>query len=342
MLFPFTVLYAGMMRLRNQQFNNGSRHQSAFDRVVISVGNLSTGGTGKTPMIELLIKLLKSKYQLATVSRGYGRKTKGERIATETDTARTLGDEPFQFYKKFGDDIKVVVGEERILAIPHLLMDYPDVELILMDDAYQHRKVARDMNLLLSDYSAPFYNDYVLPTGNLRESRAEAKRASAIVITKCPQSIDQTEKKRIEAEVRTYNLKAPIFFSHIKYGELKPVFEVGNIEKEVAVISAIAKPKPFYNYLDSSFKITEKFEYIDHYNFKSSDLDRVFNKLKGRKLSLITTEKDMVRLLPFQDHSLFRAFNLFYLPIEMEIDKSAEFEKMLMDGIEVRKHELNS
>lgn len=339
LLFPFSVLYAGIMRLRNKQFDNGSRPVSRFEKMVISVGNLSTGGTGKSPMIEYLIRLLSQKYALATVSRGYGRKTRGERIAGNEDSARTLGDEPFQFFRKFGDQIKVVVGEERALAIPHLLMDFPETEVLLLDDAYQHRKVARDLNIMLSDYSAPFYKDHVLPTGNLRESRSEAKRADVIVITKCPADIPN--RKEIEESVRRYNSGAPIFFSRIKYGELRNAFGSGRVKQEVAAISAIAKPKPFYQHIEESFKLVEKFEYVDHYNFKSSDLDRILRKLNGKQLALITTEKDMVRLLPFAEHPLFKSFNLFYQPIEVEIENDAQFEKLLIEGIEERKRELN-
>lgn len=342
LLFPFSVLYAGIMRLRNKQFNNGSRPVAEFDRVVISVGNLSTGGTGKTPMIEYLIKLLKDEYSLATVSRGYGRKTRGERLATTEDSARTIGDEPFQFFRKFGGEIKVVVGEERVLAIPHLLMDYPETELILLDDAYQHRKVARDFNIMLSDFSAPFYKDLVLPAGNLRESRSEAKRADAIVITKCPTSLSGSVKSDIEKEVRSYNASVPVFFSSIEYGELTPVFHQAEIGKEVAVVSAIAKPKPFYEFLNRHFNLVEKFEYVDHYNFKTSDLDRVLRKLNKRPLSIVTTEKDMVRLLPFADHPLMKQYNFFYQPIEVKLDRAEEFQNLVIEAIEKRKRELNS
>lgn len=339
LLFPFSVLYAGIMRLRNRQFNNGSRPVSRFEKIVISVGNLSTGGTGKSPMIEYLIRLLSEKYALATVSRGYGRKSRGERIASEEDSARTLGDEPFQFFRKFGDSIKVVVGEERVLAIPHLLMDFPETEVLLLDDAFQHRKVARDLNIMLIDYSAPFYKDHVLPAGNLRESRTEAKRADIIVITKCPSDIPN--RKGIQESVRRYNNEAPIFFSKVKYGELRNAFGSGQMKSEVAVISAIAKPKPFYKHIEESFNLVEKFEYVDHYNFKTSDLDRILRKLNGKELSLVTTEKDMVRLLPFAEHPLFKAFDLFYQPIEVEIENDTQFEKLIIEGVEKRKRELN-
>lgn len=341
LLFPFSVLYAGIMRLRNRQYENGSRPISTFEKVVISVGNLSTGGTGKSPMIELLIRKLSPSFKLATVSRGYGRKTRGERIANEQDSARTLGDEPFQFYRKFGEKIKVVVGEERVLAIPHLLMDFPDTEIILLDDAYQHRKVARDLNIMLSDYSSPFYSDLVLPAGNLRESRVEAQRADVIIVSKCPSSLLESEKEQIIKSIKAYNKKAPIFFSSIKYGELVPAFDGGDLKKDIAVISAIAKPKPFYKFLEERFNLVEKFEFVDHYNFKESDLDRILRKLNGKELSLVTTEKDMVRLLPFADHPLMKQYELFYQPIEVELDNSLEFEKLLIERIEKRKRELN-
>ena len=342
LLFPFTLLYAGIMQLRNRQYDNGNRPVSLFEKVVISVGNLSTGGTGKSPLIEKLIRLLTNHYSLATVSRGYGRKTRGERIASELDNARTLGDEPFQFYRKFGEQIKVVVGEERVLAIPHLLMDFPETEVLLLDDAYQHRKVARDLNILLSDYSAPFYLDHVLPAGNLREARSQASRADLIVITKCPKGLDETEKAQVVQSIARYNNEAPVFFSSIRYSELQPVFGQSEIKKEVATITAIANPKPFYQYLSNGFNLIEKFEFVDHYNFKRSDLDRILRKLNGKSVSLITTEKDMVRLLPFADHPLMKQFDLFYQPIEVEIENEASFEKLLIEAIEKRKRELNS
>ncbi len=342
LLFPFSMLYAGIMRLRNRQFNQGSRPIASFERVIISVGNLSTGGTGKTPMIEYLIRQLKSDYALATVSRGYGRKTRGERIAGEEDSARTLGDEPFQFYRKFGDEIKVVVGEQRALAIPHLLMDFELTELILLDDAFQHRQVARDLNIMLTDYSTPFYNDFVLPAGNLREGRGEAVRADAIVMTKCPEDLSEANKKEITGKINRYNSNAEVFFSSIAYGDLKAIFGEAQPKKQVAVVSAIAKPKPFYRFLERQFDIVEKFEYVDHYNFKSQDLDRILRKLNGKDVSIVTTEKDMVRLLPFADHSLMKQFDSFYQPIELTIDRPEAFRKLLIDAIEKRKRELNS
>ena len=197
--FPFSILYAWFMSVRNKQFNTGQRTQTQFDRVVISVGNLSMGGTGKTPMIELLIRMLKNEYQVATISRGYGRKTRGFRRANTDDTASTIGDEPFQFFKKFGNEIAVSVCEERILAIPSLLLDDDSLEVFLLDDAFQHRQAGRDLDIMLTDYNHPFYKDYVLPTGNLREPRKGAGRADMIVVTKCPADLKSAEKEERRA-----------------------------------------------------------------------------------------------------------------------------------------------
>lgn len=340
LLFPFSLLYATAMSIRNRQYQRGSRPISAFERMVISVGNLSTGGTGKSPMIEYLIRLLKDRYALATISRGYGRKTKGTRIASEADDSKSLGDEPFQFYRKFGNEISVVVGEERILAIPELLLQKPDTEVFLLDDAFQHRKVARDLDILLTDYAQPFYADHVLPTGNLRERRAESKRAELIVVTKCP-DLRAEEKQRVVNKIRNYNEHAEIYFSQIVYGDLEPVFSSAELKNDVAVISAIAKPKPFYEHLKKQFTLLEKFEYVDHYHFKTSDLNQILRKLNGSELSLITTEKDMVRLLGMADHPLFEAYDLFYQPIEVKIDRKEEFDRKIFDAIDKRLAEMN-
>lgn len=340
LLFPFSWLYASAMSIRNRQYQRGSRPISAFDRMVISVGNLSTGGTGKSPMIEYLIRLLKDRYALATISRGYGRKTRGTRIASKADDSRSLGDEPFQFYRKFGNEISVVVGEERILAIPELLMENPDTQVFLLDDAYQHRKVARDLDILLTDYAKPFYSDHVLPTGNLREKRAEAKRAEMIVVTKCP-ALPAQEKEHLIKKIRNYNQHAEVYFSQIDYGKIEPVFSSAELKKEVAVISAIANPLPFYKQLKGQFTLIDKFEYVDHYHFKNSDLNQILRKLNAKELSLITTEKDMVRLLAMADHPLFQAYDLFYQPIDVKIDRKEEFDKKIIDAIDKRLAEMN-
>ncbi len=322
------------MQIRNRQFDNGQRTQTEFDRIVISVGNLSMGGTGKTPMIEFLIKNLKEHHQLATVSRGYGRQTRGFRRANDEDSARSIGDEPFQFYRKFGHEISVTVCEERVLAIPSLLLEKEDVEVFLLDDAYQHRKVARDFNVLLSDYAHPFYNDYVLPTGNLREPRIGAKRADAIVITKCPE-LTEAEKSEVVESVKIYNETAPVYFSRIDYQEIEPVLAKGEVANKVVLLSGIAKAQPIVDHLSKAHVVVKHLAYTDHYNFRSSDLDDIAKTLNELDTNtLITTEKDIVRLLPFKTHPIFEKVDLFYLPIAVSIDKEGEFLASIMKVIQ--------
>ena len=219
LLFPLSALYGWMMRVRNRQFDSGSRAVVEFIPTIISVGNLSMGGTGKTPMIEYLIRLLKDRVKLATISRGYGRKTKGFIMASEKETARTIGDEPLQFYRKFKDEVFVTVCEERILAVPEVLSEHEEVSLFLLDDAYQHRKIGRDLNILLTTFEEPFFRDHVVPLGRLREERAGASRADLIVVTKCPEGIGDTEKQWFTREVKNYAGDKPVFFSRVSYGQ---------------------------------------------------------------------------------------------------------------------------
>jgi len=321
------------MLARNRQFDNGQRTQTEFDRVIISVGNLSTGGTGKTPMIEFLISKLKEPYKLATVSRGYGRRTKGFRLANDADDAKSIGDEPLQFYRKFGKEVAVSVCEERILAIPSILMEKEDIEIFLLDDAYQHRKVARDYNILLSDYHHPFYKDFVLPTGNLREPRSGARRADAIIITKCP-NLSEQQKAQVVSAVSVYNKSAPVYFSQIAYQQVAPVFGNAKLPQEIALLTGVAKAQPIADHLSNSHRVLKHLEYADHYNFRSGDLDDMLKALeKIETKALVTTEKDMVRLLPFKSHPLFQKIDLFYLPIEFKLDREDDFLSGLMKVI---------
>ncbi|MFY0592450.1 tetraacyldisaccharide 4'-kinase [Roseivirga sp.] len=334
-LFPFSIIYGWIMNLRNNQFDSGQRRQTKFDRPVISVGNLSVGGTGKTPMIEYLIRLFKDDYQLATISRGYGRKTKGFKRASAEDDAATIGDEPYQFYKKFGDEMVVSVCEERILAIPSLLLDDDSLNLFLLDDAYQHRQMGRDFNIMLSDFNEPFYKDFVLPTGNLREPRKGASRADAIIITKCPMHLEDIDKDNIKNSVRIYNSTSPIYFSSIKYLPIRPVFNAAKAEKEIGLLTGVAKAGIIADYLSANHHIKEHLEYPDHYRFRANDLSDIGKKMKEKDVrSLVTTEKDMVRLLPFKDHPVFSSIDLYYLPIAFEIDRKEEFQEQLMKVVE--------
>src|SRR5688572_7356414 len=230
LLLPFAMLYDLVMDIRNRLYDMKMWPSTSFDIPVISVGNLAVGGTGKTPMTEYLIRLLSPQHKIATLSRGYGRKTKGFRIAGGHDSAATIGDEPYQMYKKFSPTIGVTVGEERVLAIPTILQELPETEIVLLDDAYQHRKVVPGFSVLLTEHGRPFFDDHIMPYGRLREGPEGAIRADVIVVTKCPSHMEEEEMMNFEHSIRKYSLN-PIFFSKIRYGE--PV-SFGDASKKIS------------------------------------------------------------------------------------------------------------
>jgi tetraacyldisaccharide 4'-kinase len=305
-----------------------------FDLPVISVGNLSVGGTGKTPLVEHLIRLLQDQYSLATLSRGYGRKTQGFRITTGADNATTVGDEPFQFYSKFKDKITVAVGEERALAIPMILHE-TEPDIIILDDAYQHRRVRPSLSILLSDYNKPFYNDYILPAGRLRESKQNADRADVVVITKCPGELSEDEMMEIGSLVRKYTEK-PIFFSSIRYGNPVP-FSTASLSqmKNIILISGIANADPLEDYVKRNFLMKEHYRFEDHHAYSSHDLERFVDLFKKNPdISFLTTEKDKVKLDVPEFRRYMDGLPLFYLPIEVEFLKSGEeFDEIVLNHV---------
>ena len=275
LLFPFAVLYDVVTRVRNRLYDMGVHPSASFDVPVISVGNLSVGGTGKSPMIEYLVRLLKSQYLVATLSRGYGRKTKGMRFVRSSDSAETVGDEPLQFYRKFKDEVIVAVGEDRAFAIPEILQNHEGVEVILLDDAFQHRRVKPAFQILLTDYHRLFTRDWLLPAGRLRESKNGAARADVIVVTKCPQAIGDEEMMNIEKSIRPYSTKA-VFFSSICYGTLLPAGKVSPYKPSVVVlIAGIADPGPLIKYVSSHYKMIKSYTFTDHHHYSFDEINRV-------------------------------------------------------------------
>ena len=332
LLFPFAVAYDAITRVRNRLYDTGRRPSAKFEVPLIGVGNLSVGGTGKTPMIEYLIRLLSDRYRVATLSRGYGRRTKGVRIANENDDAASLGDEPLQFYRKFKGRVIVAVGEERALAIPTIIHEHPDVDLILLDDAFQHRRVQPSFQILLTDYNHLFVRDYLLPAGRLRESRAGAARADVIVVTKCPSGISDDEMIAIGSAVRRYTKKA-VFFTRIAYGNLVPVGEVSPYRPgKVIMVSGIANPAPMEAYLRQHFKIVRKFLYPDHHAYSPKDLEAICDAAVTEGAAVVTSEKDMVKF----DAQIFQkqSVPLHYLPIEVEFLRNGkEFDEMVLNAV---------
>jgi tetraacyldisaccharide 4'-kinase len=323
-LFPLVPVYYLVTWLRNRFYDHGIFESKTYDLPVICVGNLSVGGTGKTPMIEYLIRLLKDEKQLATLSRGYKRSTDGYYLADENATANTLGDEPFQFYKKFKNHIKVAVDADRQNGIQRLMQNEICPDVILLDDAFQHRKVNAGLNILLSTYDDLYTNDWVLPAGNLREPRAGAKRAQIIVVSKCPENLNPSEKDQIIKKINPKDYQN-VFFSRITYAN-----EVCSEDKSLnldvlnkfTLVTGIANPKPLLNHLKSKGLDFEHLNFTDHYNFTKKDIE-----LFASKSVIITTEKDYVRL--YQNEAL--KDKLYYLPIDISIDENDRFDTIIKD-----------
>ena len=326
LLFPFAILYGWITSLRNFLFDIGVIKSYSFDIPIIAVGNLSVGGTGKTPQIEYLIRLLSPKYSLAVLSRGYKRKSEGFVLADKNATAAILGDEPFQMFQKF-PQVQFAVDADRRNGITTLLAQNEKPQVILLDDAFQHRKVKAGLYILLTTYNDLFCDDYLLPTGNLRESRNGAKRADMIIVTKCPKDISELAQKEIIKQIGT---DKTIYFSYIDYdekvygmnGEIS-VEEIKNTAKVLLV--GIANPNPFFNYLQKEKDTLAVF--ADHHQFTKSEIEAVDEKADGR--IIITTEKDFVRLKNYSLKSL-----IYYLPIQSNFVKNKEeFDKNILNYV---------
>lgn len=317
LLLPFASIYALITDLRSYLYKNKIIYSAKFDVPAISVGNLRVGGTGKTPHIELLINIFAQTHQIATLSRGYGRKTKGFRLANETDTPETIGDEPKQFYEKFGKKIKVAVGEERALAIPELLYQCPEINLILLDDAFQHLAVSTDCSILLTEYAKPFYQDFVLPMGRLRERRRAAQRADMVIVSKCPENISSEAKKQMQANIQQYAPGVPVFFTRMSYGKpyfLKDKMPAENIRK-VILVAAIANPNYFLEKMQHQFECQAHFFFPDHHFFKETDVTAI-EKVMSNDTYLLCTEKDAAKLKNILPKNLLE--KTLVMPIEVE------------------------
>ena len=293
-----------------------------FDRFIISVGNLTVGGTGKTPFVELLIRKMKARHHLAVLSRGYKRKTRGFMLANENDSSETLGDEPFQYFTKYGKEVLVAVGEKRALAIPQIIGNDEKTEVIILDDAYQHRQVKPDLNILLNDYSRPFYKDHVLPVGLLREPRSQAKRADIVVVTKCPEDMSTVEMENIKKQIDKHSSKStPVYFSGIKYLKPQKLFGYQNFSENVILFTGIANSAPLEDFIEKHYNLLHHKKFPDHYSFTNKDLlglIELFEEINLEHKCLLTTEKDMVRLISIKEEARsLMDLPVFYLPIEL-------------------------
>lgn len=344
LLFPFSALYDAATRLRNHLYDIGTKPVIHFETITVSVGNLAVGGTGKSPMVEYLVRLLKGQYKVATLSRGYGRKTKGFILASEQSTAASIGDEPMQFYRKFGAEVAVAVGEERAIAIPEILFHHSDTEVIILDDAFQHRKVGRDLNILLTAYHSPFFKDHVLPAGRLREARKGAHRADIVVVTKCPPTLDEKDKTSFSQAIREYaQPDVPIFFSGVRYEKPKAVYNQAHAPSgKLVLVSGLANAVHFEKFAQATYEVIKHFAFGDHHAYTARDAHQIkqeFERLKGD--FILTTEKDMVKLLVPEIQEVLGELPLYYLPIQTYIIEGEEaFQETVLNSVKKRKDSL--
>jgi len=331
-LFPLSLVYGMITGIRNTMFNLKILPSEKFNTPIVSIGNITVGGTGKTPHSEFVIKRLQDDYKIAYLSRGYKRKTKGYILATENSDAKEIGDEPMQIKQKF-PNIIVAVDANRRRALHKLEQLNQPPDIIIMDDAFQHRYVKPDISILLTDYNRPFYFDYMLPAGKLRETRFAKDRAQIIIVTKCHKDITPIEKRIVSKHmsVRPYQ---DLFFTRMAYGEITPVFEgVDDIERKdrpyhsAFVLTGIANPIPLYKKLDKIFRELIPLKYADHYSFTKADLNNISKKFRAHKVDkkcIITTEKDAMRLKSMEIPEDIKN-HLFYIPIEPKfVDKNQD------------------
>lgn len=329
LLSPFAIIYGAIIWLRNWLYKTQFIGSTDFEVPVISIGNLSVGGTGKTPFVELLIEMLYEKYSVAILSRGYKRKTNGYLEVDRQHTSLDVGDEPLMLKLKY-PHVSVCVGEQRVMAIPQLLSKHPETQVILLDDAFQHQSVRPDINILLTTYDNPFYDDLILPLGTLREFVSGKERANIIVITKCPEELGTEEQTQIINKIKP-NKNQKVFFSTIVYGIAYNLLNPSDklyldINENYILLTGIANTKILKEYLANQSNEIIHFEFGDHHFFELQELERI-KKNYPKCMQWICTEKDGVRLAVYKDWFIKNNIALYCLPIKTKIisNNAAEF-----------------
>lgn len=338
LLLPFALLYWLAIGIRNFLYDIKLSRSTGFGLPLICVGNLSVGGTGKSPMVEYLVFLLKDKYKVATLSRGYKRKTRGYALANEYTTALEIGDEPMQFHLKF-PSVPVAVGEERMVAIPQLLHDRPDTQAIVLDDAFQHRAVIAGLNILLTECSNLFTRDFYLPVGELRDLKRSYRRADIIVVTKCNLNLTDEARRKMIDEIRPL-AHQQVFFTAIQYGRLYHITNHTSREMDrntqVLLVSGIANPRPLVAMLEERGINASLMQYSDHHIFTIDDLKAIKKRFEGMVSPgriILTTEKDAVRLVKFKQE--LADLPLFVIPVRHHFlfNEGGKFDQRVVDFI---------
>jgi tetraacyldisaccharide 4'-kinase len=324
LLLPFSLLYGLGISIRDFLYRQRILMSVKFDIPVISVGNLTVGGAGKTPHIEHLIRLLRPYLNLATLSRGYRRKTQGHQNVQYWSRADQVGDEPLMFKRKY-PDVFATVNENRALGIPELLQHAPDTQVVLLDDAFQHRGVTPGLSVLLTEFRRPFTRDWLLPSGRLREWRSAYRRADLIVVTKCPEDLHEDDRKKLLAEIKPFPHQQ-VFFSSYRY--LRPYYSLNpnyaiDLQEDMSVllVSAIASADYLREYVEGKVGTVRSKEYEDHHYFTEGDLgeiEQLYNSLPGGKKIILTTEKDAMRFELLREQLIEKKLPLMVLPVEVQ------------------------
>lgn len=342
LLAPISWLYAIVLHIRHKLFDWGILKSKSFSVPTICVGNLALGGTGKTPHTEYLIRLLQDKFKVAVLSRGYGRKTKGYVLAKQDTGYEEIGDEPMQYHSKF-NDIYVAVDENRCEGVDNLMASAPDTDVILLDDAYQHRKIKPGLNILLTEYYNIYKKDMLLPTGRLRDVKSAAKRADILLVTKSPRVLLPYDKRDMIniLEAKPYQ---KVFFTYIDFQDLTPITGTAratNLQdiKSVYLFCGIANSYPLEDHLKRKYNTLITNYYYDHHCFTDEDINTIidgFNNVIGKNKIIVTTEKDLMRLTKASYMNKFEDVPLFTIPIEVRFNDKNEgeiFNNLIIDYV---------
>ncbi len=347
-LLPFSWLYWLAVKFRNLLFDSGIAHGFQFDIPLVCVGNITIGGTGKTPHTDYLLNLLKPSNRIALLSRGYGRKTKGFRIVEVNSTSEEVGDEPLQL-KLRHPDVTCAVHEDRVNGVIELLSANPQLEAIVLDDAFQHRWIIPGLNILMMDYHRPVYSDFMLPAGNLRDNISEIRRAQIIIVSKCPEHLPKQKQENICKRLKIYPNQT-LYFTTVRYGHPKNISEsstelILSKSNKVFALSGIANPKPFVGYLTSKISLIGQKVYRDHHNFSIKEILSIFetlSKTHGNDFVIVTTEKDAARIRTLALPQLVRN-KIFYLPLEIVFlnNESERFNSQILSYVRENKSNSN-
>ncbi len=352
LLYPPSVVYGLITGIRNFLYNNNVLPSEEFSLPVICVGNIAVGGTGKTPHTEYLIELLRDKYKVATLSRGYKRATRDFKIASFASSVREIGDEPLQICRKF-PEILVTVDRNRVSGVKNILQLKPETDVIILDDGFQHRRITPGFSILLTDFEKLLSTDHLMPYGSLREDKSNMSRADVILITKSPENITPIERRLILKQID----KAPyqnLYFTSLTYKDPVPVFEnsVGPVPSlsvckgsSIILVTGIANPVPFKEHLEKSFGEIVHLSFPDHHNFKEMDIKKIskaFEDLKSQEKYIVTTEKDAVRIREFTNIADSLKSSFYYFPVGIKFlnNDKEKFDNLIVEY--VRKNTRNN